>query len=173
MIEAREITDTRSRYWFTADEHYGHEAMITFSNRPFKDVDEMDRKLIQNHNSLVDNSDVVYHLGDFTFRYGESVDEYISQLNGKHIFIEGNNDSWIKGSNIKTHKILKIKINEIKIVLHHELLFTWAGIEQGSWLLYGHEHGRFSFDGKRYDVGVDCNNYYPINFNELKKIFGV
>lgn len=49
-------------YWFTADEHYGHHnskgtGIIDYCNRPFNSIEEMDAKLIENHNSVVGKGD--------------------------------------------------------------------------------------------------------------------
>jgi len=39
--------------WFTADLHLGHRNIIEYCNRPFADVDEMNRALIANWNQVV------------------------------------------------------------------------------------------------------------------------
>lgn len=47
-------------YWFSSDHHFDHSNVIKFCKRPFKDVDEMAEKLIENHNSQVKNGDLVF-----------------------------------------------------------------------------------------------------------------
>ncbi len=39
--------------FFTGDEHFGHKNVIKYCNRPFSDVDEMDREIIKRHNEVV------------------------------------------------------------------------------------------------------------------------
>lgn len=53
---------------FTSDLHLGHSAIIHMKNRPFADVEEMNRKLISNYNSVVHKKDTVYILGDISHR---------------------------------------------------------------------------------------------------------
>ena len=36
--------------YFTADMHLGHRGIITIQDRPFSDVDEMNKALIRNYN---------------------------------------------------------------------------------------------------------------------------
>jgi len=52
-------------YFFTADEHYGHEYIIKLCDRPFTSIDEMDAEIIRRHNEMVGSKDVVIHAGDF------------------------------------------------------------------------------------------------------------
>jgi len=53
-------------YFFTADEHYYHKNIIKYCNRPFANVENMNRALIGRHNEVVSNTDTVVHAGDFT-----------------------------------------------------------------------------------------------------------
>ena len=53
-------------FFFTADEHYRHENIIKYCDRPFTSVDEMDAEIIRRHNEMAESKDVVIHAGDFT-----------------------------------------------------------------------------------------------------------
>jgi len=123
----------------------------------------MDKVLIDNFNSLVKPGDKTYHLGDFTFK---DKDYYLKQLNGEHIFIKGNHDRFF----IKDD-ILEIKIEGEFIVLCHYPLCVWNKSHFNSWHLYGHVHNSKMFDvGKKYNVGVDANAYFPLPFTTIKRI---
>ena len=50
--------------YFTSDLHLGHRGIITMRNRPFANVEEMNRTLITNFNAIVHKNDTVYILGD-------------------------------------------------------------------------------------------------------------
>ena len=52
------------RLWFTSDLHLGHRNVIKFCNRPFENEKEMNEKLIENWNSVVDEKDIIFVLGD-------------------------------------------------------------------------------------------------------------
>ena len=67
-----------------------HEAIIGFSNRPFKTVSEMNQQLIERWNASVKNpSDEVYILGDFLFSdSGKRANALLQQLNGKKYLIK-------------------------------------------------------------------------------------
>ena len=87
-------------FWFTADTHFGHENIIKYCNRPFKDADEMNDVLINNWNEQVVEDDTIFHLGDLCFKkFHRGKDIVTEELNGNIILIKGNHD---KKQSIKT-----------------------------------------------------------------------
>ena len=153
------------KYWFTADEHYGHANIIKFCNRPFSTVEEMNEAMICNHNALVQHGDIVVHGGDFTL--GKDADKYIERLRGSHIFIKGSHDRWMDKDSIQ---IWERTIQGIYIVVCHYAMRVWPRSHYGSWQLYGHSHGNLEPIGNQYDIGVDNNNFCPVSFNQLRDI---
>ena len=57
-------------YWFTSDTHFGHKNIIEYCKRPFSSVEQMNEMLIKKWNNKVKVDDIVFHLGDFSFRGG-------------------------------------------------------------------------------------------------------
>ena len=79
--------------YFTSDLHLGHRGIIAMRNRPFADVEEMNRTLIANFNAVVHKDDTVYILGDLAHHMQvEDVNKIIEKLNGRKILIKGNHD---------------------------------------------------------------------------------
>jgi len=156
-------------YFFTADEHFGHTNIIKYTNRPFSNVDEMNHTIISKNNEVVTNSDVVIHVGDFTLASKDFAATMIKQLNGQHIFIDGNHDYWLGG---KSKQVWEKTIKGQHIVCCHFPMYSWPRSHFGSWLCYGHHHGNFSVPCKAVDVGVDTNNFYPYSFEQLSKVMG-
>jgi calcineurin-like phosphoesterase family protein len=168
-----------SDVWFTSDTHYGHARVIQYSNRPFKDVEEMDEMLILNWNRWVKPGDRVYHLGDFSFhRDPEKTCKIVDRLVGQKYLIFGNHDKamrkvpefvsrWIWAKDLEG-----IEVAGQKIVLCHYAMLTWNGSHRGAWQLHGHSHGSLPDDphSLRMDVGVDPMGYMPINFDDLRRL---
>ena len=156
-------------YFFTADEHLGHVNIIKYNNRPFKDVDEMDAQLIANFNSIVSKNDTTIHVGDFCWlnKKKDVYNTYVNKLNGNHVLLRGSHDHWLPDS---AHSVWSKTIEGIHVVACHYAFRVWPRSHYGSWNLHGHSHGRLAPQGKQLDVGVDCHNYHPVSWDEVKKI---
>jgi calcineurin-like phosphoesterase family protein len=171
--------------WFTSDTHFGHTNVIRFCKRPFKDVEQMDAMLIKNWNSVVGYQDDVYHLGDFSLTSAERSLRILEQLNGNIHLIKGNHEksvleksftrekfAWIKDYYELKVEDLDAKGNRQSIVLLHYAMKVWNKSHHGAWHLYGHSHGSLPDDinSLSFDVGVDSHNYFPISYDEVKRI---
>lgn len=155
-------------YFFSADQHFFHQNIIRYTDRPFKDVDEMNHTMILNHNEVVSDNDNVVHVGDFALAPKPQVDDIIRQLKGDHIFILGSHDRWL--GNRYPIQLWERMIDDHCVVACHYAMRVWPKSHYGSWHVYGHSHGNLESLGKSYDVGVDNNNFYPVSFDQLKII---
>ncbi len=155
----------------TSDEHYGHNNIIRLSNRPFASVGEMNKAIVDNHNKVVGDSDLTIHLGDFL--WSGSFYEYVSKLNGFHIFLKGNHDRNVpkpgKHSIGTCHKyevlenqIYQLTINGKIMVFCHYPILEWNGYYRGSVHYYGHTHKDLKYDKNAIHAGVDTNNFQPV-----------
>ena len=150
--------------WLTSDEHYGHENIIKYCNRPFENVTKMNEGLIDRHNARVNNGDYVIHCGDFAFH--QDPIPYIRKLNGIHYFVRGNHDPY-KKSQVSHDQIIDVRYHGQHIVVCHFSMQAWHEQHHGAWHVFGHSHGKLDGIGMSLDVGVDCHNLAPISFNEL------
>lgn len=166
--------------FFTADLHFGHSNVIRYSSRPWVMVEDMNNGLIANWNKCVKPGDAVYVLGDFCLtKRIDLIDHWLGQLNGEIRLIKGNHDQWVNRYDrlVNKGKIKWIRdyaernfvVDEkkYKFVLCHFPMLSWHGSHRSpsSIMLHGHCHGSIqdlNKDIRRMDVGVDCNNWYPI-----------
>ena len=91
-IEPLKFNSSEVNIWFTSDTHFNHNNIIRFCNRPWNTVEEMDKALIENWNSVVKPDDIVFHLGDFAFAPNSKWKTLLQALNGKIYLIVGNHD---------------------------------------------------------------------------------
>ncbi len=106
--------------FLTSDEHYFHSNIINLCNRKFSNVEEMHYELILRHNSVVTPTDIVIHLGDFSFKHKE-IGAILRELNGSHSICLGNHDKAYKNPKLIDEyiemgfkEVFKEKIVEIK-----------------------------------------------------------
>lgn len=79
--------------WFGSDYHFGHDNVIDFCDRPFKDKEEMKEAMIANHNKVVSPEDLVIYVGDMFFYHSMAeMKEVMDRMNGRKILVKGNHD---------------------------------------------------------------------------------
>ena len=181
------IKDT-SNIYFTSDTHFGHENILKFCHRPFKDVEEMNSELIRRWNEKVDPDDTIFHLGDFAFGGSDIWNNTLKQLNGHKILIIGNHDiknlreGYMQYFDYVGPQLL-LNIEERSVYLNHYPFLcyggSWRSPKNAVYQLFGHVHSGPTSSGLdteslvslfkyQYDVGVDNNNFTPISWNEVK-----
>jgi calcineurin-like phosphoesterase family protein len=157
-----------------SDMHFGHSNIILYENRPFKDIEEMDRVIIANWNKTVGKDDKVFILGDVSFYDKEKTTNIISSLKGEKILIMGNHDkerdlAWWKDTGINEVIEYPIIYNDF-YMLSHEPMYINKNMPYGN--IHGHTHHLKYNDNQFFNVSVECINYTPINFNDIKKLMG-
>lgn len=154
--------------FFTADTHFGHKNIIEYCKRPFSSVDEMNRIIIENWNSVITPEDTVYHLGDVAFHRGL---DCVRKLNGKLILISGNHDK----------RMHKCKFREVGFELLENKSKVWRfnlahwphpqNFDKNFFNLCGHVHGAWKEKDGWLNVGQDVWNYKPVSITEVIGFF--
>ncbi len=164
--------------YFTGDTHFCHKNIIRYCNRPFTNMDEMNRFIINEWNKTVGEKDIIYHLGDFAWRNLKAAEEILKQLKGRKFLCIGYHDKKILKlagyfEDIKESFLIKIGKNQF-IFLSHYLHKIWPKSHHGSWHLFAHSHSGMNAyaeqEGKLLDVGVDGHNFRPWFFDEIAEI---
>lgn len=160
--------------WFSSDYHFFHANIIKYCKRPFVSVEEMNEKLIENHNSIVSKGDAVFILGDFAFCTANKANNLLERMNGEKILIVGNHDEELRDKFTGFREIWDSKqiiLGNQKFYLNHYAARVWPASHHGSINLYGHSHGNLPPQGKQMDVGVDTNNYFPYSIDQIMEHF--
>lgn len=79
--------------FFTSDMHFEHINILSYTARPWSDVDEMTKALINNWNSVVDHGDLVIILGDAVMGMRHKSLPLMKHLHGFKTLYPGNHDN--------------------------------------------------------------------------------
>ena len=170
--------------YFTADLHLHHENIIRYCHRnpPFRNIEEMDRGLIKNWNSVVKYFDKVYYLGDFCLTHDSTAySRALHKVHGRKVFMRGNHD---KGLQHADYYICR-KIDRMKIFMRHWPPWEYPSRFPHSFnipsdvdiILCGHVHDKWKVHqhivGQRripvINVGVDVWGYKPVSLGTIKQ----
>lgn len=157
--------------YFTSDQHFGHAGARSLYRRPFASVAEMDRQMIARWNSVIEAGDEVWHLGDFAVRQSpERVTYLLEELHGrKHLIVGNNDDSAVTRCDgwQCVQSYAEVTLGETKLILCHYPFRTWRDMGRGSINLHGHSHGRLKPLRHQFDVGVDAQDFRPVQLAEI------
>lgn len=159
--------------YIISDLHLEHKNIIKYCSRPFTNVEEMNKRLIDNWNSVVDEKDIIYFLGDFGLGTKEQISQWARQLKGHKKLIKGNHDGRSKEfyqecgfEEVENMIFLFKNQTEAKydIILSHEPLMI---LPENTVNIHGHIHDQ-QLDNKEFDntkyfnASVENIDYKPI-----------
>lgn len=155
-----------TKEFITSDIHFGHKNILKFcpKTRPYSSIDEMDEAIIREWNKTVSPQDVVYILGDVSYREPSHTTRIFDRLNGNKVLIIGNHDEkalkqkCFRDCFNEIRQYLEITRERHKVVMFHYPIAEWNAMHRGSVHLFGHLHGgRSGLEGFRaLDVGIDA-----------------
>ena len=150
--------------FFVADNHFNHANIIMYCKRPFASVSHMNRVMIDRWNSVVYQTDTVYHLGDLGFGSREVITNLLNGLNGNIILIKGNHDKLPKGfwerNGVDFHK---------HPIPYRDFILSHEPIEDVRFNVHGHTHNNpdTPTDRGHLCISVENINYIPLREDEL------
>ncbi len=172
FIEKLKDIFRKPRIFVTSDLHLDHANIIKYCKRPFLNIKDMNKTLIDNWNNTISNKDTVYFLGDLVYgKSSKSINYWLKQLNGKIIFIKGNHD---RSNKLKFHETYILKYGGYKFFLSHEpeqVPKNWDG-----WAICGHHHNnnleKYPFidkKNKRINISTELTKFRPVDMDDLIK----
>jgi len=160
--------------WIWSDLHFGHNNIIKFSDRPYKDTTEMDEQLIQNFQNLVGPDDISIWVGDVSFRGYTETAKILYRLPGYKILIVGNHDFERKKGLRKmpfdeVHICYNLQVDDTYLAFTHypmdNLPLEWINVHG-----HVHVHGHHADEVKSTShINVNCEfiEYKPISLQQL------
>ena len=175
---------------FVADLHFDHPKIVNICSRPVPLIEGLDitipeqKKCINElhnawvikevYNKYIEKHDDVYILGDVSLFPKTDAEKIFDQLKGNKHLVLGNHDDNIAHSTrfceITQRKDFRYKRFgiDLEIILDHYPLVSWKNKVHGSFMLFGHVHGRLGnlseeiekFLGFVWDVGIDNRKTY-------------
>lgn len=163
------------KVYLAGDLHFCDKGIINICNRPFKTVDDMNKQLIYNWNSIIEPNSRIIVNGDLSFTTDEeALREVIRNLTGEIILIKGNHDTFgnkvYMDMGISCVYDYPIIIDDF-YVISHEPMFIPEGSPYVN--LFSHVHNNPNY--KDVSSGGFCTSYErkymsykPLEINDIK-----
>lgn len=174
--------------WIISDTHFGHENIIGYCNRPFKDAAHMNHVMIDRWCERVMPEDLVYHLGDVMLtarKTDEELRHFMRQLPGTKILALGNHDKSAKrmmefGFDFACEEMV-ISYHNYRLLLTHKPRSWMPG--NVDYVLHGHIHNSTPAERKEHaakgelveipafniNMCVEMWNYEPVTLEHVLK----
>ncbi len=138
----------------------------------------MNAAILNNLEDKVKQGDILYFLGDLSFKKDTALMFFKKFTDIEIHFIIGNHDHTdvIKLAEKfcdSVSRLKEIQIEDQLIILCHYAMRVWNKSNYQAWQLHGHSHGILVPFNFQYDIGVDNNNFYPVSYQELLAITSV
>lgn len=163
--------------WFASDHHLNHANILTFTSsvdgvslvRPgFTDVEEMNEKIIERHNSLVKDDDKVYFLGDVGM-VESKLGPLLDRMKGKKRLILGNHDGFRMSFYSKYFKKIMLERRMEGLLFSHRPAYLGRHESHIKGNVHGHIHEQNIDDPRYLNLSVEQTNYFPVHMDDVLK----
>jgi len=156
--------------YLISDTHFDHANVIKYCNRPFKNVTEMQKVMIEKWNQYVMPEDTVFHLGDLVMHSDpDKLRGLLNKLNGTKHLILGNHDrmkpfTYVEAGFTSVHTSLHLQDN---IYLNHDPSVKCV-LKDSDILLHGHVHTLYKSLPEKNCINMSCEmwDYRPTLLQE-------
>jgi calcineurin-like phosphoesterase family protein len=171
--------DGNIKVWVWSDQHFGHENIIKYANRPFPNAALMNECMVGNYSNAVRPGDIVIFGGDVAFGNTHILNEVLLKLPGYKILILGNHDlrhemyKQMNFNEIVISRVLKYPLVEDRFVnvafTHIPIGDVDTEIEANTLFFHGHLHNKTTGRDRDINFCVEHTNYGPVLLTDLIK----
>lgn len=171
-----------NKIYFLSDTHFGHQKEFLYGPRGFSSSLENDETIIKNWNSIIDDEDDVYLLGDVMLGDTEYGMTCLKRLKGKIHIVLGNHDTATREELYKTcenvveiARAIELKYKKYYFWLCHYPTITANYDDDKPWAkhlicIFGHTHQGVKFysgNPYMYCVCADAQNCMPVEIDTV------
>jgi calcineurin-like phosphoesterase family protein len=173
----KQVSDKRNKHreFVTGDQHFFDPNIMLYNSRPFDTVGEMNTYMVNQWNSVVEDDDTVFVLGDFfDFHHCDRKEAYaiLDQLKGNIVLIKGNHDDHLQyfydyGIQVIEYPIIKDEF----WFLSHEPMFVTETAPCANIFAHVHLNPMYKTASSRsFCVSVERHDYKPVLLSEAKRL---
>ena len=159
----------------TGNQQFGRKGAIKKFKRPFSNVQEMNNHMIDAWNSVVNEGDQVYVLGNLAWD-PITARKVLKKLKGQIWFLRGSHDAALEEviedfPNVQFFNDAIMELPDFDTVICHYPLSVWNGKDSGTIHIHGHtvlDHKTDLTIENRFNICTDFWGYSPINYLTLK-----
>lgn len=187
-------------FFIASDHHFNHENIIGYCDRPFQNVRDMERFLIERHNSVVGKDDDVLFLGDFMWGRKTQADDVfpemkriLRELNGRKFLIRGNHDYFYPEMYLKAGFLdvqERVVLDDVTFIHAPKQIFqqrigsdftdmpegyalvvnSYMGMDIPGEYVCGHVHNAWKVLRPFVNVSVDVWDFTPAHSSEVREV---
>ena len=171
--------------WITSDWHFSHQKPFIYEQRGYESPEEMNKDIIEKFNTVVEENDDVYVLGDLCLGGSERLSEnreLIKKMNGLLHIVRGNHDSDKRiemystlPNVVEIQNSIYLKYEGYHFYLSHYPSMTSnyddeKGLKHRTINLCGHSHTRdrwLNWETGSYHCEVDAHHNNPVSLDNI------